>query len=547
MHSSEGADSEGGDSLDSLSLQDFQGSGSEEEKEEGAAAGEGAAAAEEEEIPTRDLMSRGSGSRNGGSAAVVCICTAHMRRPLTPPSTGGEAPSLSYWGGRGVTFADMPARLREECAGAGGGGGACVLPDRAQALSNALAVAARGRGGLALDVVLRRGGAGAVAVAEGGAAWGAKRGGRGNGAAAAAEAEALAARLGGWLAAGEAAFDARFEETYGLEARGFGEKEVAAAKAALSNLVGGMGYFHGRHLVRAPGERPGAGGARRVRVPSFPTSLFTAVPSRSFFPRGFLWDEGFHQLLVARWDPVLAADAIRHWAATLHVHRPSSRGEGAGGPGGEEQAAAAAAAAADCAGAWVPREQILGEAARRRVPAEFVPQDVDVANPPTLLLALRLFLDRVRGMQPFPVGGIYFGARGGGAARRGGGGRLAGGGRGRGGGPGRGKGGPAGAGGRAVSADRATLAFLSEVTPRLEAWAAWLLASQRPPARALAAAWAGPGGAGGAGAAAAAAARRCCSGRGGTRGGGSCRTRWPRGWTTGRGSRRMWICFAGQS
>mmetsp|Transcript_19859 Transcript_19859/g.34278 ORF Transcript_19859/g.34278 Transcript_19859/m.34278 type:complete len:208 (-) Transcript_19859:384-1007(-) len=40
MHSSEGAVSEGGDSLDSLSLQDFQGSASEEDKEEGAASGE---------------------------------------------------------------------------------------------------------------------------------------------------------------------------------------------------------------------------------------------------------------------------------------------------------------------------------------------------------------------------------------------------------------------------------------------------------------------------------------------------------------------------
>ena len=59
-----------------------------------------------------------------------------------------------------------------------------------------------------------------------------------------------------------------------------------AAKAAASNMLGGLGYFHGSSQVAV-------GGQLRLTPPA---ALLTAVPSRSFFPRGFLWDEGFHQV-----------------------------------------------------------------------------------------------------------------------------------------------------------------------------------------------------------------------------------------------------------
>ena len=153
------------------------------------------------------------------------------------------------------------------------------------------------------------------------------------------------------------AFDARFEATWGLEAAGLSGSALEMGRFAQSNLLGGMGYFAGRNRLKDPAH------AGRE---SFTTALFTATPSRSFFPRGFAWDEGFHQLLVHRWDLGLSADALSHWLGTLH----------------------GASEATDCAGGWIPREQVLGEAARRRVPAEFLQQDVTVTNPPTLLLLL---------------------------------------------------------------------------------------------------------------------------------------------------------------
>ena len=85
---------------------------------------------------------------------------------------------------------------------------------------------------------------------------------------------------------------------------------------------------------------------------------------RSFFPRGFLWDEGFHQLLISQWNTDISTDIIGHWMDLMNS-------EG-----------------------WIPREQILGDEARTKVPAEFVVQHNEYANPPTLILPIKYMIDK---------------------------------------------------------------------------------------------------------------------------------------------------------
>ena len=95
-----------------------------------------------------------------------------------------------------------------------------------------------------------------------------------------------------------------------------------------------------------------------------PGPLYTGVPCRPFFPRGFLWDEGFHQLVVAPYAPSITLDVLAHWFGRIQ-------------PDG-----------------WLPREQILGAEAEQRVPREFMTQTRTHANPPTFLLTVESLLSR---------------------------------------------------------------------------------------------------------------------------------------------------------
>lgn len=84
-------------------------------------------------------------------------------------------------------------------------------------------------------------------------------------------------------------------------------RHIKFASEITSNLLGGVGYFSGRSLIdrsfaqeydEQPEYEEGEEGVRETEA----KELLTATPSRSFFPRGFYWDEGFHLLLIGEWD-----------------------------------------------------------------------------------------------------------------------------------------------------------------------------------------------------------------------------------------------------
>ncbi|KAI1384902.1 glycoside hydrolase family 63 protein [Hypoxylon trugodes] len=157
------------------------------------------------------------------------------------------------------------------------------------------------------------------------------------------------------------------------------EKYANFSQALLSNLLGGLGFFHGDSKVdysRAPEyeetdvkfwEKASAAMARAPITTTTPTSLLSFTPSRPFFPRGFLWDEGFHLLPVIEWDLDLAVSVLESWLDQMDED------------------------------GWIAREQILGPEARSKVPEQFQVQYPHHTNPPTLSLLFPVLISKLAG------------------------------------------------------------------------------------------------------------------------------------------------------
>jgi mannosyl-oligosaccharide glucosidase len=173
-------------------------------------------------------------------------------------------------------------------------------------------------------------------------------------------------------------FNERFTNTFKFKEPFNVEKYKKFGKSMFSNLVGGIGYFHGHQIIDrsyAPEyeeddeefwvEAAKAKGRTKPDLEG-PYELFTSVPSRPFFPRGFLWDEGFHLIPIADWDIDLTLEIVKSWYNTMDDD------------------------------GWIAREQILGHEARSKVPPEFQIQYPHYANPPTLFLIIEGFMERLR-------------------------------------------------------------------------------------------------------------------------------------------------------
>ena len=169
----------------------------------------------------------------------------------------------------------------------------------------------------------------------------------------------------------QSAFASRFASTLFPRSPFQDQKFASFSKYLVSNLMGGVGFFHGNAKVETSASPPygdtiKSGDPTNVQDKG-PFQLLSAVPSRSFFPRGFLWNEGFHLQVMIHWDLDFALTIVQSWFDLMDDD------------------------------GWIAREQILGLEARSKVPPELQTQYPNYVNPPTLFLVVEAFIARLDG------------------------------------------------------------------------------------------------------------------------------------------------------
>ncbi|XP_076466816.1 mannosyl-oligosaccharide glucosidase-like [Babylonia areolata] len=153
-------------------------------------------------------------------------------------------------------------------------------------------------------------------------------------------------------------FNQQFSDIFRLEQKGFRETEVHMAKAALSNMLGSVSYFYGSpSLVLSQ--------YNKVPVKYWKAPLFSSVSSRSVSLCGSLWEEGFHNLLISRWDEGLSMEIMGHWLDLINT-------EG-----------------------WIPIKQALADEAYTEAKTHCVIQHNSMAAPPTIFLPLQKLVPKL--------------------------------------------------------------------------------------------------------------------------------------------------------
>lgn len=126
---------------------------------------------------------------------------------------------------------------------------------------------------------------------------------------------------------------------------------------AVSNLLGSLGRFQGDVVISDP--------ENIVTLLSTKLAMTAIGPSRSKFPRPFLWDDGFHILAVDDANRGIAVEIVTSWLRAQSVSKEHG---------------------------WIPRELALSSRDQAAIPAEFLAQDPLVANPPSILFVIRKWM-----------------------------------------------------------------------------------------------------------------------------------------------------------